>query len=64
MGVQQQFWVDCDWCGTGPDVKFGTYDEAYDELLRLSRYESWLLLDRGATEKVALCPDCAAEGRA
>lgn len=62
MGIREKYWVHCDWCDTGPQDPFDTYEEAYQEVQRLSRHESWLLLIRGKTVTTLLCPDCAAEG--
>jgi hypothetical protein len=62
VGINEQYSLECDWCGLGPELglTFSEYIEAYQEMTRVARYEGWLLRKDGKF----FCPDCVAEGRA
>lgn len=65
MGIVSTHRVVCDFCGVEPEAgqSFDTFEEAYAEMQRLTRHESWLLRDRGSTNKTLLCPECVTAGR-
>lgn len=66
MGIRERYSVCCDWCGYNPGEQpweFDGYGQAYSEVLRLTRFESWFKKDVGDGQFKLLCPDCASEGR-
>lgn len=65
MGIYERHSIHCDWCGAEPEEgpTFDSYTEAYAEVIRLARYESWFIKRVGKEAFKLLCPECVAEGR-
>lgn len=64
MGIEAKHTLHCDWCDVQPDPDqvFGSYEEAYAEMQRVSRFEGWLLRTKSSTIQFG-CPECVADGR-
>jgi len=64
VAIEGRFTLHCDWCGIEPDPgqAYKTYEEAYTEMQRVSKVESWLLQYR-ESRVIFTCPECVAAGR-
>jgi len=65
MGIEsERYSIHCDWCGVEPDPgqTFPSHTDAYKEMIRISRHESWFLKYVGS-QLILGCPECTADGR-
>jgi hypothetical protein len=64
VGINEEFTILCDWCGVQPETgqTFNNYMEAYQEMVRVSQYEGWLLRTKDG-QIIFACPECVADGR-